>query len=150
MAHSGLVQSFPPRLFLHIKGIRAFVPIIPKSVSWRLLTRLVELLLRSQACSWISRPYARLMRNAIRSGGSLFCTKVEIQCVGSRPSVVMTSWIHTRNQAYLGMYIRCVACRISDIRCSAGLEIRSYGYGIPAEIRPFGIPGFYGIPTCFW
>ena len=70
--------------------------------------------------------------------------------VDSRPSVVMTSWIHTRDQAYLGMCIRCVAYRISGIRRSAGLEIRSYGYGIQAEIHPLGIPGFYGIPTYFW
>ena len=44
-------------------------------------------------------------------------------------------------------------CRISDIARSAGLEfdpmVCQSSYGIP-EIDPFGIPGFYGIVTCFW
>ena len=69
--------------------------------------------------------------------------------VGSRPSVVMTSWIHTRNQAYLGIYIRCVAYRISDIRRSAGLKIRFYNYNISVEIRLFDILGFYDILIYF-
>ena len=62
----------------------------------------------------------------------------------------MTSWTHTRDQAYLSMYIRYVAYRISNIRRLMRLKIRFYGYDISAKVRPFDISGFYKIFIYFW
>ena len=62
----------------------------------------------------------------------------------------MNIWIPgVGDQAYLGMCIRYVAYRISDIEYSVRLEIRFYGYGIPAKVRLFDIVDYYEFSPTF-
>ena len=63
--------------------------------------------------------------------------------------MVMTSWIHTRGSSLFG-YVYPV-CRISDIgyRSLGGVRNSILWYANPAEIHPFGIPGFYVFPPAF-